>query len=160
MKSFLAQTTGIGLGTLTLRLVDDTFTWGGAIRGRLDLALSEPTEAEGLVVGLRARQRNVRVGRRRGTNTVHSSNPMLFDFHKTLEGPRIYRNESFDFALPVPESPTPASAALHEDLADAIQVVQLLTGRIAMPPTWQVYAALKVPWRLNVKTDVDVQLRA
>ncbi|MCP4805868.1 MAG: hypothetical protein GY913_03505 [Proteobacteria bacterium] len=161
MKSFLAQTTGIGLGTLTLRLVEPTFSWGSVIRGRLELSLTEPTEADALIVGLRARQRNIRVGRTRsGVQRVGSSNPMLFDFKQVVEGPGTYRTPAYDFALPVPEQPQVGAAGLPEELVDAGRVVQLLTGQVSIPPTWQVYAALKIPWRVNVKTDVDVQLRS
>lgn len=160
MKTFLAQTTGIGLGTLTLRLIDDTFSWGGVLRGRMELKLEEPTEADGLIVGLRARQRQLSVGRSRsGVKTLGTSSPKLFDFHKSLEGPRLYRTEAFDFALPIPEQPRTPQDVLHPDLVDAVRVVQLLSGQATLPPTWEVYAALQVPWRLNVKAAVNVDLR-
>ena len=81
IKQTAKQVTGIGRGDVKLELVQTRVAPGGTVRGRVVLALTEPTEAKRLVVTLQARQKVVTIGKTdSGGRSVGSSHADVFAF--------------------------------------------------------------------------------
>ena len=157
IKQTATQVTGLGRGTVKLELDQTKAAPGGAIHGRVVLALSEPVEAKKLVVTLRARQKMVTVKRSDAGRSVGTSHADVYEFNLELGSAKKYESETLSFDLTVPPDaldlrPQGPSTPLGEVARTIASAVSPSAG----PIEWQVIATLEIPWGRNLSHDVDI----
>jgi hypothetical protein len=147
---------GIGVGSIDLMLVKHAFRPGETIQGRLLLKLEEPVDAKRLVVGVHATEERERwVTDARGQKVRERETRTRFRVERELSGKGLFRNDAWDFHLPLPGSAEiPAPEGL---LGDVVRLV----AAVARPQLeWRVYAFLDIPWKANVKAGTDISVAA
>jgi hypothetical protein len=156
-------TTGLGLGDLRIELAQRTAVayTGDELRGTLKLALTEPTEAKCLMVGLRATQKSVSYGKDpTGVRTATASTVERYRFDLEVGGARRYHQDVIEFALTVPPDALDHGVKLPDGkLGDVARAVSAVVSPSASPLQWQVVAWLDIPWSQNVKASADVVVK-
>jgi hypothetical protein len=163
MRKAAKATTGLGLGDLRIELAQGAAVAvaGGELRGTLKLALSEPSEAKRLMVGLRATQKSVSYGKGpSGIRTATANTVELYRFDAEVGGARRYHQDSVAFVLPVPPDALDHGIK-HPDgkLGDVARAVSAVAGNATSPVQWQVVAWLDIPWSQNVKASTDIVVK-
>jgi len=157
----LKKAAGIGVGNIALALDRYEFRPGDSVTGRVTLGLAEPIEAKRIVVSLTGTADRVSYekdasGRRRQSR--HSET--LCQVERELDGARTYRNESYTFSLMIPTEAGPASSRPDDGvLGDVARVINAVANASLLPTSWRVVAWLDIPWKRNIKTHVDIQVR-
>jgi len=147
------------VGSLELMLVKQGFTAGEIVHGRLVLKLKEPVEAKRLVVGVEAMQQRTswtsdgRGGRTRTRETV-----TVHRFEHPLDGKRLYRDEAFDFHVPLPGNDKPIDLPSGV-LGDVARFVGAVAAATQEPVHWRVFGFLDIPWKANLKGHADIVVR-
>lgn len=151
------QVTGLGRGSVRLELDQTKAAPGGAIHGRVVLALSEPVEARKLVVTLRARQKLVTVKRNDSGRSVGTSHADVYAFNLELGGVQTYTTDTLAFELTVPPDALDLRAgAPASPLGEVARSIASVVSPSAGPIEWQVVATLEIPWGRNLTHDVDI----
>ena len=148
---------GIGIGTMSIRLVRTVHEPGDIVRGRLQMTLPEPLEARRLVVGIRARQRYYEIRRdAHGNRRREQRERDVYSFESELDGAHAYSSEGFDFRLGVPgrRAPTMPSGLL----GDVATVLGALKNTRREPLRWSIYGFLDRPWKVNLKCSVALNV--
>jgi hypothetical protein len=157
VKQTAKQVTGLGRGSVKLELDQTKAAPGGALQGRVVLALSEAVDAKRLVVQLRARQKIVTVGRSDGNRTVGTSHADVFQFEVELGGAKTYESETLPFELTVPPDALDLKAsAPTTPLGEAVRTIASAVSPSAGPIEWQVIAKLQIAWGRDLADEVDV----
>jgi hypothetical protein len=157
IKQTAKQVTGLGRGTVRLELDQTKAAPGGAIHGRVVLALSEPVEAKKLVVTLRARQKMVTVKRSDAGRSVGTSHADVYSFNLELGGAKSYASETLSFELTVPPDALDLRAgAPSTPLGEVARTIASAVSPSAGPIEWQVVASLEISWGRNLTHDVDI----
>jgi hypothetical protein len=151
------QVTGLGRGAVKLELDQTRLAPGGALAGRVVLALTEPVQAKRLVVTLRARQKHLTVKPDTSGKTIGASHADVYQLDRELGGATTYQNEAYPFELAVPADALdlkaqPPSSALGEVVRKVATAVSPEIG----PVEWQVVAELEIEWGRNLRSEVDV----
>lgn len=151
------QVTGLGRGGVKLELDQTKAAPGGAIHGRLVLALTEPVQAKRLLVQLRARQKMVAVSRDasgRGVGTQHAN---VYNFDIELGGATTYQSETLSFELTIPPDALDLKASPPSTpLGDVVRSVAAAMSPTAGPIEWQVIGTLEISWGRNLTSEVDI----
>lgn len=151
------QVTGLGRGTVRLELDQTKAAPGGAIHGRVVLALSEPVDARKLVVTLRARQKLVSVKRNDSGRSVGTSHADVYAFNLELGGAQTYTTDTLAFELTVPPDALDLRpGAPSSPLGEVARTIASAVSPSAGPIEWQVVATLEIPWGRNLTHDVDI----
>ena len=153
-----SETLGLGVGSLSLRLVDRQLKGGETLRGRIELNLPEPLQAEGLTVTLLAQQRRAGVGMRRGQVQLSTQKPTVFRSPIDLQGPGLFRSGGFDFSMPVPERIVRPEEALSEGLRDLVTVIRAVQSPVQFPYEWFVEARLRRSWKVDLKERLGIAI--
>lgn len=157
IKQTAKQVTGLGRGTVKLELDQTKAPPGGAIYGRVVLALSEPVEAKKLVVTLRARQKMVTVKRGDAGRSVGTSHADVYEFNVELGGAQKYESGTLPFELTVPPDALDLRpGAPSSPLGEVARTIASAVSPSAGPIEWQVLATLEIPWGRNLTHDVDI----
>jgi hypothetical protein len=168
-------TTGVGLGDLRIVLADRSgvFRPGDEVRGKLELALADASDARRLMVGLRATQKSISYGKGpSGIRTATSNTVELYRFDREVGGPRSYHADVVEFALPVPPDALDHGVKLPDGttvdsrgrsassrIGDVARAVSSVVSPATSPVHWQIVAWLDLPWSQNVKAAVDVVIK-
>lgn len=157
----LKQTAGIGVGTLQLSLDRFEYRPGDTVAGSVKLALTEPMNADRLVVKLIGTRQRVSYSKNAAggqSQTTHTES--LCELERELDGSRSYLNESYSFELAIP-SDIDKSAKIVDNgvLGDVARVVQSVASAHHLPAAWHVEVTLDIPWKRNVKKKVDITVR-
>jgi hypothetical protein len=157
----LGSIVGIGVGSLELQLVKNHFVAGETVHGRLKLALSRSTEAKRLVVGIRGtRERITSVRDSRGQRSERRETETVYEFEQQLDGKRNYQADGYDLHLAIPADAVAAKAQLPEGtLGDVLRVVSSFVDVGPRPVVWHVFAYLDIPWKANVKQQVQISVQ-
>lgn len=149
------QVTGLGRGTVKLELDQTKAAPGGAIQGRVVLALTEPVDAKKLVVTLRARQKLVSVKRNdSGPSVGHAD---VYELDLELGDAKTYGNETLPFELTVPPDALDLRpGAPSSPLGEVARTIASAVSPSAGPIEWQVVATLEIPWGRNLTHEVDI----
>jgi hypothetical protein len=151
--SNLGSVVGIGVGSMDLMLVRNSFQPGDTIHGRVQLKLTNPTEAKALVAIVEAsRRRSVR--RSDGTRTTETTS--VYRFEQQLDGKRTYKGEAYDLHLPI--APKTKLELPEGTLGDVVRFVSAVRDVVAEPITWRVSVYLDIPWKVNVKAHQDISV--
>ena len=157
----LKQTAGIGVGTIHVALERFDFRPGETVAGSVKLTLTEPMDAERLVVrlvGTRERvsyEKNAVGGQSQARHTEN-----LCDIERELDGSRSYLDESYSFELALPaDIDKGAEVTANGVLGDVARVVQSVQGAHYLPASWRVEATLHIPWKRNIHKKVDITVR-
>ena len=164
----LKQTAGIGVGTLQVSLERFDFRPGELIAGSVKLGLTEPMDAERLVVklvGTRERISYEKNATGKQTQTKHVE--QVCDIERELDGSRSYLDESYSFEIAIPSDLDIPDRAADDGAMDNIArvarvaraVQSAVTSAHHMPAAWRVEATLDVPWKRNVTKKVDITVR-
>lgn len=162
--SELGSIVGIGVGSIEVMLVKQSFTVGETIHGRLQCKLSRPTEADKLVIGFRGtRDRMSTVRDAYGVKRQERSTDTIYEFEQQLDGKRKnYQSDAYDFHLPIPPDAVQGPLRPPEGaLGDVLRVVSTISSLMDAGPrpiVWQVYAILHIPWKVNVKHYVQISV--
>jgi hypothetical protein len=157
IKHTTKQVTGLGRGDVKVQLDQTKVAPGGALHGRVVLALSEPVDAKRLVVTLRARQKVVTIKRGDGGRSVGTSHADVYQFDCELGSARTYESGTFEFELHVPPDALdlrPTAGA--NPIADAVRTVASALAPSAGPIEWQVVGRLDIAWGRDLTSDVDI----
>jgi hypothetical protein len=154
----LGSIVGIGVGSIELELVKNHFVAGETIHGRLKLALARSTEAKRLVVGLRGtRDRTTVVRDSRGHRSQRRETETVYEFEQQLDGKRSYQTDGYDVHLAIPIDAVAGRLQTPEGtLGDVLRVVSSLVDVGPRPVVWHVYAFLDIPWKANVKRQIQI----
>ncbi len=147
----LGSIVGIGVGSIELMLVRNQFSHGDTIHGRVQLALSQPTEGKALTAVVEATRRRS-VSRSDGTRSTETAT--VYRFEQQLDGKRVYRNEAYDLHLPI--APKTKLELPEGTLGDVVRFVSAVRDVVAEPITWRVSVFLDIPWKVNVKAHADI----
>jgi hypothetical protein len=152
------QVTGLGRGSVKLELDNTKAAPGDKLKGRINLALSEPVAAKRLVVTLRARQRIVTIKRGEGAKGVSATHADVFQFDKELAPSQTFESRTVEFELDVPADaldlrPQPAN---NSPLADVARTVVSAFNPAAGPIEWQVIGRLEIAWGRDLSSEVDI----
>lgn len=149
---------GIGVGTLTVDLLRTGFVAGETVQGRVVLALKAEVEAKRLVAVLEAtRKRTAWVDDGRGGRTQRTESTTVHRFEQQLAGAGTYLDGGYPLALPLPADATAHLPA--GTLGDVARVVSAVGQALNGPLSWRVHAFLDIPWKANVKGQVDIAVR-
>jgi len=157
IKQTTKTVTGLGRGNVKLELDQTRVAPGGAIKGRIVLALGEPVDAKRLVVTLRARQRHLTIGRTNTSRGVSSSHSDVYQFDVKLGDAQRYDSGTHAFEIPIPPDALdlrPAAGA--NPLADVARTVASAITPTVGPIEWQVIGKLEIAWGRDLATDVDI----
>ncbi len=162
--SSLGSIVGIGVGSMELQLVKTGFVAGDTIHGRVKLGLSRPTDAARLVVGLRGTRDRMTMGRdARGDRVQQRETEKIYEFEHQLDGKRSYHSDAFDLHLAIPADATGVKMKAPEGtLGDVLRVMSAVAdvaGVGARPVVWHVYAFLDIPWKANVKQQIQITVQ-
>jgi hypothetical protein len=119
----------ISKGKIEIKLTKYEFKPGETIEGTLDLKMKTPVEANSLNVGIIGTLRTTNYSKNsNGGVSRSSSNRIVFDFKKPLDGKKTYMGEqSYDFKLTVPSDIYKRSTG--NQMADGVlKSVEILTG--------------------------------
>ena len=155
------QVTGLGRGSVKLELDHTRVAPGGAIKGRVVLALSEPVSAKRLLVTLRARQRIVTVNRGEGAKGVSATHADVFQFDQELAPSQTFDARTVEFELPVPADALDLKAQPNNTspLADAARTIASAFKPAAGPIEWQVIGRLEIAWGRDLSSEVDILIQ-
>ncbi len=147
------QVTGLGRGEVKLELDNTKAAPGDKLKGRINLALSEPVAAKRLVVSLRARQRIIAI--KQGGSATHAD---VFQFDKELAPSQTFESRTVEFELDVPADaldlkPQPTN---NNPLADVARTVVSAFNPAAGPIEWQVIGRLEIAWGRDLSSEVDI----
>lgn len=157
IKQTAKQVTGMGRGTVKLELDQTKAPPGGAINGRLVLALTEPVEAKRLVVTLRARQKMVTVRRDSSGRSVGTQHADVYSFDQELGGATTYQSETLAFELTIPPDAYELKAQQPSTpLGEIARTVASAVSPTAGPIEWQVIGTLEISWGRNLTSEVDI----
>lgn len=157
IKQTAKQVTGLGRGTVKLELDQTKAAPGGAIQGRLVLALTEPVEAKRLFVTLRARQKMVTVSRDSGGRSVGTQHAEVYSFDHELGGATTYNSETLTFELTIPPDAFELKASPPvTPLGEIARTVAAAVSPTAGPIEWQVVGTLEISWGRNLHDEVDI----
>jgi len=151
------QVTGLGRGSVKVELDQIKVAPGGALHGRVVLALAEPVDAKRLVVTLRARQKMVTVKKDASGRSVGTSHADVYEFDLELGGAQRYESATLPFELTVPPdalelAPSPGA----NPLAEVVRSVASALGPSAGPIEWQVVGKLEIAWGRDLGSSVDL----
>ncbi len=151
----------IGVGSLELQLVKNEFTAGETVHGRVKLALTRPTEAKRLMVGVRGtRDRVTHVRDSRGHSSQRRETETVYEFEQQLDGKRTYQSDGYDLHLPIPpDAVGPKLQPPEGKLGDVLRIVSSLVDVGPRPVVWHVFAYLDIPWKANVKQQLQISVR-
>ncbi len=151
------ETLGLG-ATLSMRLIERQARGGDQLRGRIELSLPEPLQAESLTVTLLAQQRLAGLGVQRGRVTVSTRKPTIFRSSVDLAGPQRFTSGGWDFSLPVPQRLARPEEALSEGLRDLVTVIRAVQSPVQFPLEWFVEARLHRSWKIDLKQQLGVTI--
>jgi sporulation-control protein spo0M len=157
--SSLGSVVGIGVGKIDILLLKQEYAPGETIHGRLVMKVKEPIEAKRLVVLVEATCERTRLesdgrgGRRQVTSTV-----TVHKVERELDGKRTYRDDAFDFHLPLPGSDTKVEMP-NGFLGDVAKFINVVSSLQRSPLRWRVHAFLDIPWKANLKAAADIVVR-
>jgi hypothetical protein len=156
----LGSIVGIGVGSLELQLVKTQLVAGETVHGRLKLALTRSTEAKRLVVGLRGtRERTTVVRDARGHRSQRRETETVYEFEQPLDGKRSYQTEAYDVHLAIPiDAVLPRAQMPDGTLGDVLRVVSSFVDVGPRPVVWHVFAYLDIPWKANVKQQLQISV--
>jgi len=153
------QVTCLGRGTVRLELERTRLAPGDTLRGKVTLELSEPVDAQALVVSLRAHQRTIELERRGGGRTPVSTRSEIFRFDRELGGAQRYDSRTVAFELVVPPDALDRQApAGSHPIADAVRSVAAVLSPQTGPVEWSVSARLAIAWGRDLAHEVDVTI--
>jgi hypothetical protein len=158
----LGSIVGIGVGSMELQLIKTGFTAGETIHGRLKLGLTRSTEAKRLMVGLRGtRERITTVRDSRGHKTQERQTETVYEFEQQLDGKRAnYQHDAYDLHLPIPaDAVAPKIQPPEGKLGDVLRIVSTFVDVGPRPITWHVFAYLDIPWKANVRQQVQISVQ-
>jgi hypothetical protein len=159
LKQTTKQVTGLGRGTVRLEIDRTRIAPGGALRGRVVLALPEPVDAKRLIVSLLAHQRTVELQHRNGQRTPIATRTEIFRFDHELGGAQAYGAQSYPFELVVPPDALHKQAAPGANpMADVIRQVASVMAPTSGPVEWSVAARLEIWWGRDLSHDVDIAI--
>jgi hypothetical protein len=157
IKQTAKQVTGLGRGAVKLELDQTKAAPGGAIHGRVVLALTEAVDAKKLVVSLRARQKIMTVRRDQGSRSVGTSHADVYEFNLELGAAKKYESETLSFELTIPPDALDLRPqAPSTPLGEVARTIASAVSPSAGPIQWQVVATLEIPWGRNLTHDVDI----
>jgi hypothetical protein len=157
IKHTTKQVTGLGRGSVRVELDATKVAPGGAIRGRLVLALSEPVSAKQLIVTLRARQRVMQVSTSSGGRSVSTTHADVYEHDAELASAGDFESGTRAFELTVPPDALELRpSAGSNPIADALRTVASALSPSAGPIEWQVIGRLVIPWGRDLSHDVDI----
>lgn len=156
----LKQTAGIGVGTMQISLDRFDFRPGDTVAGTVKLALSEPMDAERLVVELLGTRERVSYEKSAaGGQSQKTHTETLCHLERELDGARSYFNESYSFELAIPRDIDKSASVTDAGvLGDVARVVQSVTNAHYLPAGWRVVATLDIPWKRNITKKVDISV--
>ena len=153
------KTVGVGVGELKLDLEKLHYHPSDSVLGKLNLNLSEATDAKRLVVGLRgSRQKTSYSKGAGGKQSQDTHDELVHEFEIELAGEQAFEAGVYDFELHIPTDAIEVKPEIRADglLGDVARVVTSIATSGTSSVSWQVFAFLDIPWKRNLNHKVDI----
>ena len=154
-------TAGVGVGSIAIDVKQTDYKPGDTVAGKITLALEEATDAQRLVVRLYAVGTRTHFVKNESGKTLAQERETLYKFDLEVDGEKTYEEGAhmYEFSIRIPtDAENEAELPEAGIVGDVLKFASSLSQGIKRPTTWTLRAFLDIPWKRNLKKELEIQV--